>query len=52
MAKRNLDSAYKQWSDAYGGMEWNEYLRLVQESPEAGQWVKEMAALLSKEPSP
>jgi hypothetical protein len=51
VAKKNLEHAYKQWSDAYGGMEWKEYLRLVQESPEAGQWVREVASLLSKGPS-
>ena len=48
-AKENLESAYKIWSEAYGGMEWKEYLLRVGESKETGQWAKEVAGLLSKE---
>jgi hypothetical protein len=48
-AKKNLDSAYKQWSEAYGGMAWKEYLRRVTQSSETGRWAKEVAELLSRE---
>ena len=47
-AKENLESGYKQWSDAYGGITWKEYLRRVGRNPETGQWAKEVADLLSK----
>ncbi len=49
-AKRNLESGYKKWSDAYGGMAWKEYLRKVGQNKETGQWAKEVAEMLSKEP--
>lgn len=48
-AKRNVESQYARWSEAYGGMTWKEYLRKVAQSPETGQWAKEVADLLSKE---
>jgi hypothetical protein len=50
-ARRNLDSAYKEWSEAYGGMTWAEYLRRIIKSDETGQWAKEVAEMLSKETS-
>jgi hypothetical protein len=49
-AKRNLESGYKAWNEGYGGMAWNEYLRRILQSADAGQWVKEVAELLYKEP--
>lgn len=48
-ARRNLESGYKRWSEAYGGMAWKEYLRKVRERPETGVWAKEVAELLYKE---
>lgn len=48
-AKGKLESAYKDWSEAYGGMEWKEYLLRVCERKETGPWAKEVAELLSKE---
>lgn len=48
-AKKNVDAAYKKWSHAYGGMPWGAYLKSILESPETGQWAKEVAELLSKE---
>lgn len=48
-AKRNLDSAYEKWSEGYGGMTWKAYLGRVVESPQTGQWAREVAELLSKE---
>ena len=48
-ARRNIDQAYKQWSEAYGSMGWKEYLERIIASPETGRWAKEVALLLSKE---
>jgi len=48
-AKRNVESGYKRWSEAYGGITWKEYLQRVGKSSETGQWAKEVAELLSKE---
>ena len=49
MAKRNIESGYKQWADAYGTITWKQYLREIGRSAETGQWAKEVAELLSKE---
>ena len=49
LAKRNIESGYKQWTDAYGGITWKEYLRKIGRNSETGQWAKEVAELLSKE---
>jgi hypothetical protein len=47
-AKRNVESGYKQWSEAYGAITWDEYLQKIRDSAETGQWAKEVAELLSK----
>jgi hypothetical protein len=49
-AKRNVESAYKQWSEAYGGMTWKEYLQKIAQIAGTGQWAKEVAMMMSKEP--
>ena len=49
MAKRNIESGYKQWSDAYGAIAWKEYLQKIGRNAETGQWAKEVAELLSKD---
>jgi len=48
-AKRSVESAYRQWNEAYGGIAWKEYLRKVSQDAETGLWAKEVAELLSKE---
>jgi len=48
-AKQNVESGYKQWSEAYGGITWKEYLRRIAQNAETGQWAKEVAELMSKE---
>jgi hypothetical protein len=48
-AKQNLESGYKQWSEAYGAITWKEYLQKVGQNAETGQWAKEVAKLLSDE---
>jgi len=54
-AKRQLETAFHMWKEAYGGIAWNEYLRRMVRNKEAGQWVVEIANLslqsLSKEAS-
>jgi hypothetical protein len=49
MAKRNIESGYQQWSEAYGAITWEEYLQKIGRNAETGQWAKEVAELLSKE---
>jgi hypothetical protein len=48
-AKRNLESGFKQWTEAYGSITMKEYLQRIGRNKESGQWVKEVAELLSKE---
>lgn len=48
-AKRNVESGYKRWSEAYGGMTWKEYLQKVAQNQETGQWAREVAELLSRQ---
>jgi hypothetical protein len=48
-AKRNVESGYERWSEAYGGITRKEYLQRLQQSAETGQWAKEVADMLSKE---
>ena len=49
MAKKSLESGYKQWSEGYGEMTWKEYLQKVAHNSETGQWAKEVADALAKE---
>jgi hypothetical protein len=48
-AKKSVESAYRKWDEAYGGMTWKEYLRRIGQDAETGQWAKEVAELLSRE---
>jgi hypothetical protein len=48
-ARRNVESGYKQWSEAYGGITWKEYLKRIRQNAETGQWAKEVAEILSDE---
>jgi len=45
-AKKNLDTAFPLWVEAYGGIEWKDYLDSVKRNPQTGQWVKEIAGHL------
>lgn len=49
-AKRSLEDGFEKWSEAYGGIAWDEYIRRIRASPETGRWVKEVAELLTREP--
>ena len=50
IAKSNLESGYREWTEAYGSITMKEYLQRIGRSKESGQWVKEVAELLTKEP--
>jgi hypothetical protein len=45
-ARRRVIEAYDGWLRAYGALEWDEYLRRVQELEGSGQWAKEVAGHL------
>lgn len=48
-AKVAVESAYRRWDEAYGGISWKDYLQKVIQNAETGMWAKEVAELLSKE---
>jgi len=48
-AKRSVESAYRQWNEAYGGIAWKVYLQRISQDTETGEWAKQVADLLSKE---
>jgi len=50
-AKQNVESGYKQWSEAYGEMTWKDYLLKISKNAETGKWAKEVADMLSKGPA-
>jgi hypothetical protein len=45
-ARENLKAAYPLWVEAYGGLEWMEYLDKVKRNVQSGQWVKDVAEFL------
>jgi hypothetical protein len=51
MARRNIESAYKQWVEAYGSIGWKQYLGEIGRNRETGQWAREVAELLLKDAS-
>jgi len=48
-AKKNVESAYKQWDEGFGGMTWEKYLQKIRRNSLTGRWAKEVADLLAKE---
>jgi nucleoid DNA-binding protein len=48
-AKRNIESGYKVWREAYGDFTMKEYLQKIGRTPETGEWAKEVAELMSRE---
>lgn len=42
LAKRELESNYKAWKEAYGKISWREYLEKVRNNEETGNWVKDL----------
>lgn len=50
LAKKNVESGYRQWAVGYGGsVSWQDYLRSISKNGETGQWAREVAELLAKE---
>jgi hypothetical protein len=47
-AKRSLETAYPRWKEAYGSIEWLDYLDAVSRNPKTGEWAVGVAKLLSK----
>jgi len=45
-AKVELETAYHYWAEAYGSLEWNEYLRRVSKNSETGVWAVEVARMM------
>jgi hypothetical protein len=45
-AKEKVKAAYPLWVNAYGGMEWKDYLDNVKRNVQTGQWAGEIAELL------
>ena len=45
-AKVELQTAYHYWAEAYGSLEWNEYLRRVSKNSETGIWAVEVARMM------
>ena len=45
-AKQSVLSAYSYWKEAYGTLEWNDYLDRIKRNPRTGQWAKEAAGFL------
>ncbi len=48
-AKKNLESGYSRWKEAYGSLTMKEYLKRIGRSKESGRWVREVAELLIRE---
>ena len=48
-ARKNVESGYSIWKEAYGEITWKEYLRKVRANRETGAWAKEVAALLARQ---
>ena len=46
LAKKNIDSNYKYWKEAYGEISLEEYLKILSEHSSSGKWVKEVAIYL------
>lgn len=45
-ARKTIESAYPAWVEAYGGLQWKDYLNRVKRNIQTGQWAKETAELL------
>jgi hypothetical protein len=45
-AKRKVETGYRLWAEAYGGMKWKDYLDKVKRNEQTGRWAKEIAEML------
>ena len=44
--KRKVEADYSLWVEAYGEIEWKDYLDKVKHNEQTGQWAKEIAEML------
>jgi len=49
LAYKNIQSNYEKWIRAYGKLSWSEYVEMLRESSEAGDWIKECCSLFNVE---
>ena len=45
-ARDDVRSTFSYWKEAYGGLEWDDYLDRIKRNPRTGQWAKEAAGFL------
>jgi hypothetical protein len=49
-AKKNVETAYQLWKDAYGEIAFSEYLETIVGNPETGRWAIEVARMMLQQP--
>jgi hypothetical protein len=49
IALLNIEKSFQTWRDAYGNLDWMEYLKKLIENEENGIWVQEVAKYLITE---
>ena len=47
-ARERVKSTYHQWVNAYGSIEWRDYLKRVVENVQTGDWAREAAEMLQE----
>lgn len=47
-AEEGVVSAYSYWKEAYGSLNWAEYLDRIKRDPRTGQWAKEVTGILGE----
>lgn len=45
-ARQKIEAGYRLWTEAYGEVEWKDYLDKVKRNNQTGQWAKEIAEML------
>ena len=51
-AYEELKNAFNRWKNAYGGMEWHDYLEEILKVEGTGIWVTEVVEAIKKEHAP
>jgi hypothetical protein len=46
IASQKIEENFKYWKEAFEGLDWENYLRMLIDNPENGIWVKEVAHYL------
>ncbi|MGQ9781689.1 MAG: hypothetical protein ACUVQ8_05485 [Nitrososphaeria archaeon] len=50
IAYQKIEENFKYWKDAFDGLNWEDYLKMLIDNPENGIWVKEVAQYLITNP--